>query len=124
MSPTATAEPAPAAKPQVARKLTFNAQRLDAKGVGIIAQLEAFAGVRLPDGEYWYDAKSGASGSVGGPMVALLPPGLSLGGALRADASGGGKGNVTGTFVNGRELHPTDVANLRTFLPRVGLNWN
>jgi hypothetical protein len=117
---TATAEPAPETKaPAVARKLTFNAQRLDAKGVRIIEQLEAFVGVRVPDGEYWYDARSGASGPVGGGMVALLPPGLPLGGALRADASGGGKGDVTGVFCNGRELHPNDVANLRTFLPQV-----
>jgi hypothetical protein len=101
------------------RKLTFNAQRLDAKGLAIVEQLEAFAGARVPDGDYWYDPASGASGPVGGGMVALLPPGLPLGGPLRADASGGGKGTLTGTFINGRELHPTDVAALRTFLPSV-----
>jgi hypothetical protein len=111
---TASADPAPPA-----RKLAFNAQPLDAKGLAIIAQLEAFAGVRVPDGAYWYDPASGASGPAGGGMVAVLPPGLPLGGKLRADASGGGTGKLTGTFINGRELHPDDVARLRTFLPSV-----
>jgi hypothetical protein len=41
--------------------------------------------------------------------MGLAVPGLAIGGKLRADASGGG----TGVFINGRELHPLDVAGLR-----------
>jgi hypothetical protein len=38
---------------------------------------------------------------------------LALGGALPANASGGGQGTLTGVFINGREAHPADVAGLR-----------
>lgn len=72
-----------------------------------VAQLQA-AGMPLPAGRYWYDAVSGWWGQQGGPAVGQLPPGLPLGGPLRADASGGG----TGTFINGRELHPVEVQQL------------
>jgi hypothetical protein len=56
----------------------------------------------------------------GGPCIGFLPAGLDLGGALRADASGRG----TGVFVNGRELHPVDVAALQRVTPVVpGRYW-
>ena len=71
----------------------------------------------MPDGHYWYDAASGAAGVWGGPAAAYLGPGLSLGCTLPATASGGGDGRVTGVFVNGRELHPLDVAGLRRLVP-------
>ncbi len=63
----------------------------------------------VPDGDYWYDRVSGLWGLRGGPTLGQLPPGLNLGGNLRADASGGG----TNVFINGRELHPTEVAYLQ-----------
>jgi hypothetical protein len=72
-----------------------------------LAALRA-VGLSLPPGRYWYDAMSGLWGGDGGPTVGQLPAGLALGGALRADASGGG----TGTFINGRELHPVEVQRL------------
>jgi hypothetical protein len=78
-------------------------------------------GVGVPlgsSGRYWYDPKSGWWGIEGGPAAGQLPPGLDLGGPLRADASGGG----TGTFINGRELHPTEVQQLSLLfgsVPRV-----
>ena len=53
--------------------------------------------------------RSGAAGRWGGPAAALLLPGLPLGGRLPPHASGGGRGHLTGVFVNGRELHPGDV---------------
>jgi hypothetical protein len=63
----------------------------------------------VPGGIYWYDPYSGLWGQWGGPTEGQLPPGLRLGGELRADASGGG----TGVFINGRELHPAEVAYLQ-----------
>lgn len=73
----------------------------------VVAQLQS-AGLPLPAGRYWYDPASGWWGQQGGPAVGQLPPGLPLGGPLRADASGGG----TGTYINGRELHPVEVQQL------------
>lgn len=66
--------------------------------------------VQVPDGAYWYDQVSGLWGVRGGPTMGQMPPGMELGGPLRADASGG-----TGTqiFINGRELHPTEVLYLQ-----------
>jgi hypothetical protein len=49
----------------------------------------------------------------------LLPAGLDLGGPLPASASGGGDGRLTGVFINGRELHPADVAGLRQLVGQV-----
>jgi hypothetical protein len=69
--------------------------------------------VRMQDGKYWYDAACGAWGFEGGPCVGFLPAKLQLGGALPADASGGG----TQVFINGRELHPIDVASLQRLGP-------
>ena len=90
------------------RNLSFNGERLDARGIALVERLELTHGVRLPDGAYWYDAKTGALGNWGGPAVGLIAAGLPLGGSLKADCSGG----TTGVFVNGRELHPTEVAQL------------
>lgn len=70
------------------------------------------SGGYVPPGDYWYDAKCGAFGLKGGPTQGFITAGLPLGGALRADASGGGNGALTGVFVNGRELHPIDVQGL------------
>jgi hypothetical protein len=84
-----------------------------------IAQLERQYRVRLVDGRYWYDARSGAWGVWGGPAAGIVLAGLDLGGALPADASGGGNGRLTGVFINGRELHSLDVLALRQISPVV-----
>jgi len=63
---------------------------------------------QVRDGYYWYDRVSGAWGLEGGPAAGWIMSGLTLGGTLRADASGGN----TGVFVNGRELHMMDVQAL------------
>lgn len=65
-----------------------------------------------PAGRYWYDARSGLWGHEGGPAAGIASPGLQLGGPLRADASGG----ATRVFVNGRALHPSDLAWLESTL--------
>jgi hypothetical protein len=91
-----------------ARHVTFNGRPATALDLTILKQLEARWGQPLADGDYWYDNRSGAAGTWGGPAMAFLPAGLGLGGDLPANASGGG----TGVFVNGRELHPLDLQRL------------
>jgi len=98
--------------PQQQRRITFNAVALDERGRRVLAQLEGYTGVRLADGDYWYDPASGVAGRWGGPAAVLLVPGLPLGGPLLPQASGGGDGRLSGIFVNGRELHPDDVRAL------------
>ncbi len=89
----------------------FNGRPLDEAGRNQLRPIEAIIGA-VPPGRYWYDAMSGGAGVMGGPAVAYLGPGLALGDPLPPSASGGGDGRSTGVFVNGRELHPLDVAGL------------
>jgi len=96
------------------RRISFNQRPLTQRDAQILQQLEAQSGQRTPDGDYWYDAKSGAAGKWGGPTSAILPAGLSLGGPLPANASGGG----TRVFINGREIHPLDLRYLQQLLGR------
>ncbi|MBI5364181.1 MAG: hypothetical protein HZA53_13455 [Planctomycetes bacterium] len=91
------------------RHVIVNGTELDSKA---LVELDAVARTRVPDGDYWYDARCGACGAKGGPTAAFLPASLKLGAALRADASGGGTGMVTSVFVNGRELHVADYQAL------------
>ncbi len=108
----ASAQPAPAPaqqrQPDV-RKFSFNGRAATAQDLQTLAQIERLYGQPAPAGDYWYDARSGAAGRIGGPTLGFLPAGLALGGPLPATASGGGSGRVTGVFINGRELHPIDV---------------
>lgn len=102
----------PTAPTTPVRMIQFNGHALDANGFATLTQLEAAAGKRLPDGAYWYDPMCGAFGAWGGPVVAILPAGLKLGGPVPANASGSG----TGVFTNGRELHVFDVLYLQHLL--------
>ena len=108
----------PEAAAAPARDIHFNGGPLDGAGWQTLHQLEAHIGA-VPAGRYWYDAASGGAGVWGGPAAAYLGPGLRLGGRLPATASGGGDGRLTGVFVNGRVLHPVDVAGLRQVLGNV-----
>jgi len=101
---------------QAAPAVEFNGRPLDDAGQRQLRQIESVLGP-VPPGRYWYDAMSGGAGVMGGPAAAYLGPGLALGGALPANASGGGDGRSTGVFINGRELHPLDVAGLRRYGP-------
>lgn len=85
--------------------VVVNGVALDARTV---TQLQAAYGQIAP-GRYWYDQVSGLWGRERGPHAGQIMPGLRLGGPLRRDASGGG----TGVFVNGREIHPVELAQLR-----------
>jgi hypothetical protein len=97
----------------VVRQITFNATPLAGQSLATLQQLEAMYGVTLPDGHYWYDTHAGLWGMWGQGSLGQIPPGLALGGSLPSNASGGGNGMLTGVFINGRELHPTEVAHLR-----------
>ena len=94
------------------RAVRFNDRLLGASELETLEKLERYVG-RIPDGDYWYDPRTGSSGRWGGPTLAFLPAGLELGGAVPANASGGGQGNLTGVFMNGREVHPVDVAGFQ-----------
>jgi hypothetical protein len=97
-------------------QLRVNGRRLTQQELKVVAWLEQTSGQKSVPGDYWYDNATGALGKWGGPTLTFLPPGLGLGGALPANASGGGLGRLTGVFINGRELHPVDVQNLTALL--------
>ena len=78
----------------------------------ILSAFEKRYDVRIPDGNYWYDATAGAWGMEGGPTLGFTQAGLKLGGSLRTDAS---RGN-TKVFINGRELHIYDVISLQQLI--------
>jgi hypothetical protein len=77
-------------------------------GQPLSMQEVTYYGIQLPPGRYWYDGTSGLWGVEGGPSVGQIMAGLPLGGALQADASGGG----TGVFINGREIHASELMEL------------
>lgn len=93
-----------------ARAVFINGQRL---GDETVAALERVYRVRVMDGQFWYDPMNGSWGIQGGPAAGFIMAGLDLGGPLRADASNGD----TGVFINGRQLHRTDVARLSLLGP-------
>ena len=93
---------------QTDRKVTINGVALDGARRAILEQVERAYGFRLPDAPFWYDKRSGAIGLWNGPGLGQIPAGLDVGGPMPANCSGGG----TRVFVNGRELHPYDVAVL------------
>ena len=64
---------------------------------------------QIPSGNYWYDAKSGLWGEVGGPSIGQILPNMGLGGDLDPNASGGG----TDVFINGREIHVRELTRLQ-----------
>jgi hypothetical protein len=107
-------------------RITINGRKLSGRDLQTIRALERTTGRKAIAGDYWYDNATGALGRWGGPTLLFLSAGLGLGGALPANASGGGDGFLTGVFINGRELHPVDVQGLTSMLrspPMPGRWW-
>ena len=71
--------------------------------------------IDLPPGRYWYDQASGLWGVEGGPSAGQVAAGLPLGGALQPDASM----SDTAVFINGREIHGDELAELRRMFGEV-----
>ncbi len=98
-------------------KLIINDESVD---TAVIAQMEQRYAVKFVPGNYWYDKMTGAFGLKDGPCTGFGVAGITLGGSLKTNASTGS----TGVFINGRELHPLDVAGLQTFMqPQPGRYW-
>jgi hypothetical protein len=102
--------------PVAASDVVVNGAVLDARQVSALTQR---FGMAPAPGHWWYDARSGAFGPQDGPMAGVLQPGLELGHRLAPDASGGGDGRHGGVFINGREIHPHDIAALHALLGQV-----
>ncbi|MEX0290560.1 MAG: hypothetical protein AB3N14_15760 [Flavobacteriaceae bacterium] len=81
-------------------------------GQATLDELAQLYRIAIQDGKYWYDNYNGAWGIEGGPTLGFALPYMNLGGKLQADASNGN----TGVFVNGRELHAYDVAQLQQIM--------
>lgn len=110
-----TFAPAVPAATGAAEAIIVNARALSGDELGSLQRI----GVRVQPGRYWYDRVSGAWGVERGPTAGFIAAGLALGGPLRVDASGGG----TGVFINGRELHPLDVAALSQLVQVLPGRW-
>jgi len=93
------------------RGVVVNGHALSEQAIDAAAAL----GVRLSNGDFWYDAAMGAWGYRGGPTLGFVLAGLDLGGPLAADASNGN----TGVFINGRQLPVQDVMALQQVVPMV-----
>lgn len=101
-------------------QLVINGKVLKAEEMKVIERLEQEFGAKAVPGRYWYDPLSGLYGAEGYGAFGQIYPDLTLGGKLRPDAS---KGN-TGVWVNGRQLHRTDVAYLQQCTPVIpGRYW-
>ena len=79
-------------------KVVINGKKLST--LELLSLMALQNGAAVPPGCYWYDAASGMWGREGEPAAGDMQTGLSLGGALRADASHGD----SGILLNGREL--------------------
>jgi hypothetical protein len=91
--------------------VVVNGAALDAQTLGALERAYG----KIQPGRYWYDPASGLWGRERAGHSGQIMPGLRLGGPLRRDASGGG----TGVFVNGREIHPAELAQLQQLFGHV-----
>jgi hypothetical protein len=91
-----------------ARVIMINGNSLTPGQLAALDDIERARNLRLPDGAYWYDKESGLAGAWNQPAQLVLVPYMDLGGPMRSNCSGGG----TGVFVNGRELHPSELSML------------
>lgn len=87
------------------RSVYVNGEKLSTETIIV---LETQYGIKMLNGNYYYDRFSGFWGLVGGPTLGFTIPGLPIGGELQSDAANGN----TGVFINGMELHWQDVKNI------------
>jgi hypothetical protein len=90
--------------------VVVNGVALDAE---VQRAIETYYRTPLREGHYWYDHVSGLWGEIGGPSQGQIEPRLKLGRRLDARASVGVQVGITGVFVNGREIHPIELAQLQ-----------
>lgn len=76
----------------------------------VVSRLKHAYSTNVPAGRYWYDRRSGLWGLEGGPGIGRIEAGLALGGPLQPGASA----SRTGVFVNGREIHGSELAWLES----------
>lgn len=93
-----------------AQEVVVNGRALSAAELQWMAQR---AGVPLPPGRWWYDARSGLWGPEGAGAAGFAPPGLPVAAPLPADASRG----RAGVFINGRSLSDAEIRWLQTLGP-------
>ncbi len=116
---TPSGGPAPVASTQIKAETRVAVVVNDVKLTDAqISALEKKYSTTIAGGNYWYDVKTGAWGKIGGPTEGWLEANESIGGNMKANASGDAK---TGFFINGRELHPTDVKNIQALFAAYGV---
>jgi len=97
-----------------AQKVIVNGKTLSSKTV---QTLEFYYKIKIQNGRYWYDRKSGLWGIEGQPARGIILTGMNLGGSLKADASAG----KSGVFINGREITRFELGELvkitQTYIP-------
>lgn len=111
MAPSHTAQSTPLAAPRATTanaSVVVNGRPLPAS---LRAELQRTYGTDVLPGHWWYDARSGMFGPVGGPVAGLLRPGHDLG-PLASDASHG----TSGVFVNGRQLTSQEAIYLAALM--------
>ncbi len=81
----------------------------------LVRYLEKRYKIRIGDGSYWYDKRSGLWGYKGGGTQGVIPAGWNLGGKLKTNASRG----RTGVYINGRQLRRSEVNYLRNLVGRI-----
>ena len=95
---------------QPGRSITINGAPAN---MTTIRQFERQYNIYVESGSYWYDAVSGMWGVWGQPAAGYILPGMNLGPALPFHASGG----ATNVIVNGRAIHPSELAYLQSLGP-------
>jgi hypothetical protein len=73
-------------------------------------------------GRYWRDFMSGFYGREGGPTLGVSQAPIPGAGPLQPDASCRPAGQ-TNIFINGREVHPIEIANLLPIMMQPGGRW-
>ena len=82
-------------------KISINGRVLSAQD---IVDIEQVYGVEPIAGSYWYDALSGAFGTMGGPVMGVMYPGHDFG-KMTSDVSNG----TSSTYINNRQLQRSEA---------------